>query len=110
MAHESALCSTAATSFAFALDDAQQSGLQLLSGLSEHFPVVMKERLGRAAPPLLYVLGDAGLLGRSALGIVGSRAVSDAGSQIAREAALAAVDGRDSESSPAVPRAWTGSP
>ena len=44
---------TAATSFAFALDDAHQSGLQLLSGLSEHFPFVMKERLGRATPPLL---------------------------------------------------------
>ncbi len=82
---------TAATSFAFALDDAHQSGLQLLSGLSEHFPVVMKERLGRATPPLLYVLGDAGLLGHSALGIVGSRSVSEGGSQIAREAALAAV-------------------
>ena len=31
----------AATAFAFALDDAQQSGLRLLSGLSEHFPAVM---------------------------------------------------------------------
>jgi len=82
---------TAATSFAFALDDAHQSGLQLLSGLSEHFPFVMKERLGRATPPLLYVFGDVGLLGHSALGIVGSRAVSEGGSQIAREAALAAV-------------------
>jgi predicted Rossmann fold nucleotide-binding protein DprA/Smf involved in DNA uptake len=51
----------------------------------------MKERLGRATPPLLYVFGDAGLLGHSALGIVGSRAVSEGGSQIAREAALAAV-------------------
>lgn len=81
----------AATSFAFALDDAQQSGLQLLGGLCEQFPVVMKERLGRATPPLLYVLGDAGLLGHSALGIVGSRSVSERGSQIAREAALAAV-------------------
>lgn len=79
------------TAFAFALDDAQQSGLRLLSGLSEHFPAVMKERLGRAAPPLLYVFGDAGLLGQSALGIVGSRAVSEGGSKIAREAALAAV-------------------
>jgi predicted Rossmann fold nucleotide-binding protein DprA/Smf involved in DNA uptake len=81
----------AATSFAFALDDAQQSGLQLLSGLSEHFPVVMKERLGRATPPLLYVFGEARLLVHNALAIVGSRAVSDGGSQIAREAALAAV-------------------
>jgi predicted Rossmann fold nucleotide-binding protein DprA/Smf involved in DNA uptake len=81
----------AATAFAFALDDAQQSGLKLLSGVSEHFPVVMKERLGRSAPPLLYLFGDAGLLGHSALAIVGSRAVSEGGSQIAREAALAAA-------------------
>ena len=101
-----ALLRRAATAFAFALDDAQQSGLRLLSGLSEHFPAVMKERLGRAAPPLLYVFGDAGLLGQSALGIVGSRAVSEGGSKIAREAALAAV--KAGLGVPGVPRAWTG--
>ena len=81
----------AATSFAFALDDAQQSGLRVMSGLSEDFPGVLKERLGRAAPPVLYALGDVGLLGRPALGVVGSRAVSDAGANACREAAAAAV-------------------
>jgi predicted Rossmann fold nucleotide-binding protein DprA/Smf involved in DNA uptake len=81
----------AATGFAFALDEYQQSGLRLLSGVSEPFPTVLKERLGSAAPPLLYVLGDVGLFGRKALGIVGSRTVSASGSEIARQAAAAAA-------------------
>jgi predicted Rossmann fold nucleotide-binding protein DprA/Smf involved in DNA uptake len=81
----------AATSFAFALDDAQQSGLRVMSGLAEDFPAVLRERLGRAAPPVLYAVGDVGLLGRPALGVVGSRAVSDAGAKACGEAATAAV-------------------
>jgi len=81
----------AATGFAFALDDAQQRGLQVVSGLSKDFPAVLKERLGRAAPPVLYALGDVKLLGRPALGIVGSRAVSDAGAQACRQAVAAVV-------------------
>jgi len=80
-----------ATSFAFALDDAQQSGLQVLSALSEHFPPTLRARLGRSAPPVLYALGDVALLSQGGLGIVGSRAVSEAGAQVARGAATAAV-------------------
>lgn len=81
----------AATSFAFALDDAQQGGLTVLSALSRYFPARLRERLGRAAPPLLYALGDIDLLAGDRLGIVGSRAVSESGADVAREAAVIAV-------------------
>lgn len=39
------------------------------------------------APPLLYIEGDDGLLARPAVGIVGSRAASAAGQQLARQLA-----------------------
>jgi predicted Rossmann fold nucleotide-binding protein DprA/Smf involved in DNA uptake len=81
----------AATGFAFALDDAQQRGLRVMSGVSADFPALLTERLGRAAPPVLYAFGDVSLLGRPALGVVGSRAVSDAGALAGREAAAAIV-------------------
>jgi predicted Rossmann fold nucleotide-binding protein DprA/Smf involved in DNA uptake len=80
-----------ATSFAFALDEVQQTGLRVLSALSPDYPSALSEKLGRAAPPLLYALGDVGLLKREGLGIVGSRSVSEAGAEVARAAAANAV-------------------
>jgi predicted Rossmann fold nucleotide-binding protein DprA/Smf involved in DNA uptake len=80
-----------ATSFAFALDDAQQSGLRILSALGDDFPPALRGKLGRSAPPLLYALGDVRLLSRGGLGVVGSRAVSETGAEVARLAATAAV-------------------
>jgi predicted Rossmann fold nucleotide-binding protein DprA/Smf involved in DNA uptake len=82
----------AATAFAFALDDAEQTGMRLLSGTDEDYPQTLTERLGAAAPPILYVLGDVALLHRPGLGIVGSRSVSAEGAQVARDAATAAVE------------------
>ncbi|MGH8996242.1 MAG: DNA-processing protein DprA, partial [Acidimicrobiales bacterium] len=82
----------AATSFAFALDDAQQGGLSVFSALSERFPTRLRERLGKSAPPLLYALGDTDLLADAGLGIVGSRAVSEAGAELAKDAAATAVN------------------
>jgi predicted Rossmann fold nucleotide-binding protein DprA/Smf involved in DNA uptake len=79
-----------ATSFAFALDDAQQGGLWVLSALSESFPPGLRERLGRSAPPLLYAFGDIDLLSGGGLGVVGSRAVSEPGAEVARSAATSA--------------------
>jgi predicted Rossmann fold nucleotide-binding protein DprA/Smf involved in DNA uptake len=81
----------AATSFAFALDDAEQSGLSLLAGTTAAYPSILTERLGAAAPPILYALGPPELLNAAALGIVGSRSVSEAGARVARAAAEAAV-------------------
>jgi predicted Rossmann fold nucleotide-binding protein DprA/Smf involved in DNA uptake len=80
-----------ATAFAFALDDAQQVGLGMVSGLSPRYPTALRQRLGRAAPPVLYALGSLELMGGGGLGIVGSRAVSEAGAAVAKDAAVVAV-------------------
>lgn len=81
----------AATSFAVALDHQEQSGLRVLSSVDDPYPHRLVERLGRAAPPLLYAVGDTALLERDLLGIVGSRDVDVPGAEVAKTAAAAAV-------------------
>lgn len=81
----------AATSLAFAVDEAEQAGIQVLSALDHGYPAVLRERLGRSAPPLLYIVGDSSLLSGDLLGIVGSRDVSEEGAEAARRAAVEAV-------------------
>jgi predicted Rossmann fold nucleotide-binding protein DprA/Smf involved in DNA uptake len=81
----------AATAFAFGLDEAEQSGIQVIASVDEAYPSRLRRRLGRAAPALLYFAGDPSLLATDLLGIVGSRSVTDAGIDVAQEAARAAV-------------------
>jgi predicted Rossmann fold nucleotide-binding protein DprA/Smf involved in DNA uptake len=81
----------AATAFAFALDEAEQSGLRVLASVDDDYPVVLKDRLGSSAPPVLTTAGDVGLLTRDLLGVVGSRHMSDAAAAVAGEASSAAV-------------------
>jgi predicted Rossmann fold nucleotide-binding protein DprA/Smf involved in DNA uptake len=81
----------AATSFAFQLDEAQQSGLRVVSSVDDDYPTLLVDRLGRGAPPLLYLVGEPSLLGRDFLGVVGSREVTEPAAEVARQAATEAV-------------------
>lgn len=80
-----------ATAFAFGLDEAEQSGIRVIVSVDEDYPTVLRQRLGRAAPALLYVVGEPRLLQADLLGIVGSRNISEPGVEVARRAAGAAV-------------------
>jgi predicted Rossmann fold nucleotide-binding protein DprA/Smf involved in DNA uptake len=82
----------AATAFAFALEELEQSGIRLVGSLDDGYPSSLRDRLGRAAPPLLYAAGDVGLLGGDLLGIVGSRDVGPDGAALAKAAAVLAVE------------------
>jgi predicted Rossmann fold nucleotide-binding protein DprA/Smf involved in DNA uptake len=82
----------AATALAFELDEAEQSGLRVLASVDEDYPPALVERLGRGAPPLLYVLGEPQLLQSRLLGIVGSRDVGERAAAAAKEAAAQAVN------------------
>lgn len=82
----------AASSFAFALDDVSQSGMQVIASVDDEYPAVLRERLGTTAPPLLYAVGDLSLLEKNLLGVVGSRDVSPEAAEVAKSAAVAAVD------------------
>jgi predicted Rossmann fold nucleotide-binding protein DprA/Smf involved in DNA uptake len=80
-----------ATAFAFQLDEASQTGLRLISSFDEEYPQSLVERLGKGAPPLLYLVGPPELLRGRLLGVVGSRQVTESGAGVARKAAMAAV-------------------
>ena len=91
MAERVAALLDVATLFAVRLDEAEQSGLQLLSSVDAGYPGVLRDRLGRTAPPLLYAVGDVKLLQTELLGIVGSRDVSEPAVGVAHGSAEEAV-------------------
>jgi predicted Rossmann fold nucleotide-binding protein DprA/Smf involved in DNA uptake len=74
----------AASAFAVGLDDASQSGMQVVASVDEEYPERLAERLGSSAPPLLNVVGDLSLLDGDLLGVVGSRDVSPAAARSQR--------------------------
>ena len=80
-----------ATVMAFELDDLEQSGVRTLTAFDEHYPQQWLSRLGAKAPPLLHAAGAIELLGTPGLGVVGSRDVSEAGGEVAREVARLAA-------------------
>src|SRR6266511_757782 len=68
----------AATAFAFRLNEAEQAGLRLISSVDDDYPQTLVARLGRRAPPLLYLVGNPTLLQADLLKIVDSRDVGEA--------------------------------
>jgi len=91
LAERVAVLFDAARAFGFSLDQAEQSGIRVVVPVDEDYPRRLRDRLGRAAPALLYVVGDPALLSTGLLGIVGSRNVAEAGAEVARRAAQAAA-------------------
>lgn len=83
---------SAASSFAFALGDAEQSGMRLIASVDAEYPAALRERLGGGAPPLLYAVGDLSLLVEPMLGIVGSREAATGAGTTAKAAARVAVE------------------
>lgn len=66
------------------VESLDQSGVQLLTIESPHYPQSLKASLGRNAPVLLYGQGNCALLERSAAAIVGARDASERGLRLAR--------------------------
>lgn len=81
----------AATAVAFEVDRLEQSGIRVVASVDTEYPGGLR-RLGRAAPPLLYVAGDPALLTRDVLGVVGSRDVGMEGADVAKAAARMAAE------------------
>ena len=76
-----------ATAMAFELERLGQTGISVLTPFDENYPGPFAERLGAAAPVLLYAAGAVELLGCPGLGVVGSRKVSPEGADVAGAAA-----------------------
>ena len=62
-------------------------GIWVLTVADGDYPPQLRRRLGPGAPPVLFGVGERGLLGISGLGIVGSRDVDEAGAGVAEAAA-----------------------
>ena len=80
-----------ATAIAFELDRLEQSGIRALTVFDEHYPCEWIVRLGSKAPPLMHAAGVTELLDSPGLGVVGSRYVSEAGGEAAKDLADCAV-------------------
>ncbi|GBE23639.1 hypothetical protein BMS3Bbin01_03024 [bacterium BMS3Bbin01] len=75
------------------VDTLAGKGIRVVTYGDEHYPVRYRRRLGTQAPPVLFTVGDLGLLGGGGVGIVGSRNVDPAGAAVAREVAGYAARG-----------------
>jgi len=62
----------------------RETDICLLSLENPHYPESLKKSLGRSTPPLLYAAGNAALLERSAVAVIGARDASGRGLLIAR--------------------------
>ena len=83
-----------ATNLAFALERLERQGFVPLTSFDEGYPTRLRQRLGDQAPPVLFAVGDRMLLSSEGIGIVGSRAVTEEGAEVARAvAARAAAEG-----------------
>ena len=80
-----------ATAIAFELERLEQSGIKSLAAFDEHYPREWLVRLGPKAPPLMHAAGAVELLDSPGLGVVGSRDVSQAGGEIAKDLARIAA-------------------
>ena len=60
---------------AIKLDSLLESGIVPVTALDHEYPQRLRDRLGDAAPPILYCAGDLALLEKDGIGVVGSRDV-----------------------------------
>lgn len=61
------------------LDALYERGISAVTVLDGIYPTRLRDRLGAAAPPVLYCAGDVSILGVDGIGMVGSRDVSPEG-------------------------------
>lgn len=80
------------TALSFELEGLEQRGITVISAFDEGYPPQLRDRLGTAAPPLLYVAGQPGMMTRPGLGIVGSRSIGEEATEITRQAAEFAAE------------------
>lgn len=69
------------------LDELYERGISALTVLDDAYPRRLRDRLGTAAPPVLYCAGDLSLLGVDGIGMVGSRDVGLEGVEVTRKVA-----------------------
>ena len=70
---------------AFELDDLEGKGIDIVTMFDSDYPVLMKRKLKRKVPPVLFYSGDIGLAKKIGIGVAGSRNVDEAGIQFTQK-------------------------
>ena len=64
---------------AFALEKLKKKGIGIVTQFDTDYPILIKRKLKRKAPPMLFYSGDIGLAKKIGIGVVGSRNVDEEG-------------------------------
>lgn len=69
------------------LEALYERGITPVTPLDEHYPTRLRDRLGPAAPPVLYCAGELALLAVDGVGVVGSRDIGSEAVEVTRKVA-----------------------
>lgn len=64
---------------AFEVDDLSRKGIEIITLFDSDYPVLLKRKLKRKTPPILFYAGDIELAKKIGIAVVGSRDVDEAG-------------------------------
>lgn len=64
---------------AFEVDDLSRKGIEIITLFDSDYPVLLKRKLKRKTPPILFYAGDIELAKKIGIAVVGSRNVDEAG-------------------------------
>lgn len=70
---------------AFEIDDLLNKGIEVITLFDVDYPVLLKRKLKRKTPPILFYAGDINLAKKIGIAVVGSRDVDQAGMEFTRK-------------------------
>lgn len=70
---------------AFELDNLSGKGIEVITLFDADYPVLLKRKLKRKAPPILFYAGDINLSKKIGIAVVGSRNVNEEGMEFTKE-------------------------
>lgn len=70
---------------AFEIDDLSNKGIEVITLFDVDYPVLLKRKLKRKTPPILFYAGDINLAKKIGIAVVGSRDVDQAGMEFTRK-------------------------
>lgn len=70
---------------AFEIDDLSNKGIKVITLFDADYPVLLKRKLKRKTPPILFYAGDINLAKKIGIAVVGSRDVDQAGMEFTRK-------------------------
>lgn len=70
---------------ALELDELENKGIKVITLLDTDYPLLLKKRLKKKTPPVLFYAGDITLAGKIGIAVVGSRNVDEKGVEFTKE-------------------------